>query len=176
MRALAWVLLLACLALPMWAQDRGPVALIPAHTFKGSLENGPVVTEAMRANLSRQGYRVLAEAETAAALKRLGIDPTRRVFLPDLKALGKELGVSYVVYPSIQAVGVGLNRQDPEEFQATILVSVAEPDKNQIFYLYQVGQLFKHPEKEAARAVLPRAAAEQAAQRLLESFYKKAGR
>lgn len=173
MRLIPLVLTLLCAASPVAAAERGTVVLLPAHTFKGAPANGPAVTAAFRANLEREGFRVAPSHETEAAMKRLSVDPTKRIFLPALTALGKELNARYVVYPSVQGVGIGVNQQEPEEFQATLLVNVADPEKNRLTYLYQIGQLFKHPDRAVERAVLPKEAANQAAQRLLEGFYKK---
>lgn len=173
-----WALAIAfCLAAawPAPAADRELVALVPAHTFKGPAENGPVLTDAFRANLQKAGYRVADARETDAAIKRLNMDLSKPQFLPGLAALARELKVRYVVYPRIAGVGIGINQQDPEEFQATILVNVFDPAKNQFAHVFQVGQLFKHPDRSVERAVMPKEAAATAAQRVLEGFYKKVG-
>jgi hypothetical protein len=164
--------LLAAGAAPAAAQ-KGPVAVLPAHTFKGSEENGPVVTDAVRANLERAGYRVLSEEATAAALRKLNVDITRPQFIPTLTAIGKELGTTFVVYPRIQGVGTGVNTNDKEEFQATIIVNVADQGGKNLYHVNQVGQVFRHPGKLAELAVINKAAAELAAERLLEGFYKR---
>jgi hypothetical protein len=66
-----------------------------------------------------------------------------------------------------------VNQQDPEEFQATILLNVADPEKSQFVHVFQIGQVFRHPDKSLERAVLPPQAAAEASRRLLEGFYKK---
>jgi hypothetical protein len=171
-------LLLAVAALgsagPAPAADRGQVALVPAHTFKGAAANGAVVTEAFRTALEREGFRVVAAKETEAAMKRLDIDVAKHQFVPSLTALGKELNVPCVIYPRINGVGIGLNQQDLEEFQATIHVAVIQPGKGQTL-TRQIGQLFRHPERMLERAVLPRKEADEAAAKLLEPFFKKTG-
>jgi hypothetical protein len=170
-----WIALLAllCVAAPASAAERGLVALVPARTFKGSKDNDQVLTDAFRANLEKEGYKVVDAKETDAALKRLSIDLAKPQFVPQMTALGKELKVRYVIYPRIPGVGIGVNQQDPEEFQATILLNVIDPEKSLIVFLSQLGQVFKHPDKMLERAVMPKEAAETAAQRLLEGFYKK---
>jgi hypothetical protein len=115
---------------------------------------------------------VIPAKDTEAALKRLAIDVTKHQFLPALTALGKETSARYVVYPRINGVGIGVNQQDPEEFQATILLVVVDPSKGQIF-TRQIGQLFKHPEKMLERAVIPKKEAEEGAGKLLQGFYKQ---
>jgi len=158
---------------PPAAAQKGPVAVLPAHTFKGSLDNGPVVTTACRANLERAGYRVLPASEVEAAVRKLKVDLTRPQFIPTLQALARELGVAYVVYPRIQGVGMGVNTNDKDEFQATIIVNVAAPSGSGLYHVNQIGQVFRHPGKEAEEAVINSQAAGQAADRLLEGFYKK---
>ena len=168
--ALALVLLLALPALA--AEPKPNVAVLPVHTYKGNTANGKVILEAFRKNVQKAEHPLPSEADTDAALKKLEVDLTRPQFLPGLTALGKELKVRYVVYAR-NGVGVGVNAQDPFEFQSTILINVVDVETGRMVHVFQIAQLFKAPEKLLETAVIDAGAAAEGAQRLLEGFYKK---
>ena len=155
------------------AEPKPMAAVLPVHTYKGAAANGKVIAEAVRKNVERAGHPLVSEADTDAALKKLEMDLTKPQFLPGLTALGKELKVRYVVYAR-NGVGVGVNAQDLEEFQSTILVNVVDVDAGRIVHVYQIAQLFKSPQKQLDLAVITPEAAAEAAQRLLERFHKSA--
>jgi hypothetical protein len=173
-----WLLgILACLGLAGTPSEalaqRTRVVLLPAHTFKGSAANSPIVTGAFRENLEDAGYEIVAGTATEAVLEKLSIDLSRPQFIQQLRAVGRELNARYVFYPRVLGVGIPPNRETQDTLQATIILNVANPDARTLLHTRQIGQVFKSPERRLEAAIINKDAAAEAAQRLLEGFYKK---
>lgn len=172
MRKLMTVLAAALATLtlaPAYAAS-GKVALLPAAVMKGAAANGPVVTDALRASLQKEGYEVLPAQQVESAMRGWSGAKSRFVTAPQLAELREKTGVDYVVYPRVLSVGNGVNSQ---EFQATILVNVGGKSKTGFAHTRQVGQIFKSSAKKPELAVIGRTEADTAAGKLMEQFYAK---
>lgn len=167
---LAVATVLAAVSLAPVQAASGKVALLPAAVMKGAPGNGPVVTEALRASLQKEGFQVLSAQEVESASRGWSGSKSRFVTAPQLAELREKTGVDYVVYPRVLSVGNGVNSQ---EFQATILVNVGGKSKSGFAHTRQVGQIFKSQAKKPELAVIGRGEADQAAEKLLEQFYAK---
>lgn len=164
------VALLATVALTPADAASGKIALLPAVVVKGSAGNGPVVTDALRASLQRQGFEVLSPQQVERATRGWSGARARLVTAPQLAELREKAGVDYVVYPRVLSVGQGVNTQ---EYQANILVNVGGKSKSGFAHTRQIGQVFKSTVKQPDQAVIGRPEADTAAQKLLEQFYAK---
>jgi hypothetical protein len=170
---LALLALAACSCVRVSADEPKPLAVVlPVHTYKGAPANGKVLSEALRKNVEKAGHALASEADTEVAVKKLEMDLTKPQFLPGLTAVGKELKARYVVYAR-NGVGVGVNAQDFEEFQSTILINVVDVETGRLIHVYQIAQLFKSPQKQLDLAVITPDAAAEAARRVLEGFHKR---
>lgn len=163
-------LLCAGIGLPAEAA-KGSVALVPAHVFKGSQDNGRLLDAAMRDSLGKAGYSVLPAGAVDAAMRAQKMDLSKPQYLRELTALGAAVNADFVVYPRIQSVGMGANAQRGE-YQATCIVNVVSVAKKQIVHTNQLGQEFKAA-GAADAAVMDRGDAAEAAGKLLAGFYKK---
>ncbi|HEU4754954.1 MAG TPA: hypothetical protein VFU47_17740 [Armatimonadota bacterium] len=146
---------------------KGTVAVLPASVASGAAGNGPVLTEALRASLEKQGYTLLPEQQVVDALKAQKLDSTKILPLTAVRAVRDATKADYVVYPRILAVGQGAVAGHP---QATLLVNVLGKTGGSYLHTKQVAQPFA-AEGEPATAVISRADADQAVARLMEAFY-----
>jgi len=152
------------------AAAEGTVALIPAPVLRGAAGNGKVVTDAIRASLENQGFRVLPESQVKGALR--GVDMRKPIPVRDLAALRARLGAGYVVYPRVMSVGSPLN--DGQTFQATVLVNVLGKTGSSFLHTRQIGQEFRQGNTKPETAVIPRGQADVLAGKLLDGFYSRA--
>jgi hypothetical protein len=153
--------------LPAFA-GRGKVAVLPAVVVKGSAANGPVVTEAIRTSLRKEGFDLTGAGEVSAGLD--GINYSKIVPVATLSGLRAKLGADYLVYTRVLSVGKGVNS---DEAQANVLVNVVGKSTKSFAHTRQVGQTFALKGTELDRALIPRAEASEAAGKLLEQFYVK---
>jgi hypothetical protein len=152
-------------ATPAWAQDT--VVVIPAPVLKGAAANGPVVTQALRDALSRQGLSLVPAAKVEAALRKHGVNPRNPVPIATLQKVRASTGADYVAYARVLSVGVGMASL---EFQATIILNVVGKSANAFKHTRQVGQPFDAKGARPETAVIGRDAAVAAARKLLEGF------
>jgi len=162
---------LAALAVSRPAQAAGAVALMPPYISTAAAGNGAAVDAAFRRSLERQGFQVLPASQVSEELRHLKIDPTKPQAIATLAKVRESLGVDYVVYPRILAVGQGAVSK---EVQATILVNVAGTSKGSYLHTRQIAQKFSHSGPSTSGAVIPAGAADLAAAELLKGFYEKA--
>jgi hypothetical protein len=148
---------------------KGTVALVPANVFKGNAGNGPVLTEALRESLEKQGFTVLAANQVDAAVRSGNLDLSRPQNINTLSAIRRTTGADWVVYPRVLSVGVGVNSQ--QEHQANILVNVVGKSTKSFAHTRQVGQVFQAESSE--KAVIPRPLADEAVAKLMEAFYAR---
>jgi len=172
MRKLIGILaaLLATLTLSPAQAASGKIAVLPAPVLKGAAGNGPVVTEALRASLKREGFEVLSASQVQQAMRGWSGANAQIVTAPQLAELRAKAGVDYVVYPRVLSVGNGVNS---EEYQATILVNVGGKSKSGFAHTRQVGQIFRSSVKKPEVAVIGRGEADTAVSKLMEQFYAK---
>lgn len=143
---------------------RPSAAVIPAPVLKGDPGNGPLLTDALRRTLAEAGCRVTPQGETARVVRLLAIDLRRPLSVQALAAVRAELGVDYVLYPRVLAVGRGPNSG---EYQATLLLNVLARRTPGVFaHTRQIGQALPAP-PEGGEPLLSEAAAREAARRLL---------
>jgi len=150
----------------------GKVALIPAQVTRGAAGSGPVVTEALRESLTQQGFEVLSAGTVTSALRSRRLNLAKPLTAAHLSTLRQATGADYVVYPRVLSVGQGINA---DQYQANILVNVGGKSASSFVHTRQVGQVFAPKVRNAARAVINREEADEAAGKLLEGFYTKAG-
>lgn len=146
------------------------IALLPAVVVKGSGGNGPVVTEALRASLKKEGYDVLSASQVDRAMRGWSGANAQIVTAAQLAELREKAGVDYVVYPRVLSVGMGVNS---DEYQANVLVNVGGKSKTGFAHTRQVGQVFRSSVKKPEEAVIGRREADTAAGKLMEQFYAK---
>lgn len=164
------VLLLAAGLSPTRAAGK-KVALLPAPVVKGAADNGPAVTDALRASLERHGFTLVAADRVADELKAERIDPATPQTVGTLSKLRSALGADYLVYPRVLSVGRPFNS---EAVQANILVNVVGSSSSSFFHTRQVGKTFAPNGAASDEAVIDRASAERAASQLMSAFYRKA--
>jgi hypothetical protein len=157
----------ALTVLPAFAGS-GKVAVLPAVVVKGAAANGPVVTDAVRASLKREGFNVTGARDVSRAIS--GVDFSRIQPVGSLAALREKLGADYLVYTRVLSVGKGVNA---DEAQANILVNVVGKSTKGFAHTRQVGQVFRTPTPTPEKAVIGRSEADTAAGKLLEQFYAK---
>ncbi|MCC2669565.1 MAG: hypothetical protein K0Q72_2036 [Armatimonadetes bacterium] len=153
--------------LPAFAGS-GKIAVLPAVVVKGASANGPVVTEAVRASLKKEGFTLTSADQVKSATS--GMDFTKIQTVGNLAALRGKLGADYLVYTRVLSVGKGVNT---DEGQANILVNVIGKSTTGFAHTRQIGQTFALKGVELDRALLPRSGADEAADKLLEQFYAK---
>lgn len=171
-RAAVAALLLTGLAglavFPAHSADR-KAALLPAPVIKGNPDNGPAVTDALRASLDRH-FSLVAADRVESELKTEKIDPAQPQTVGTLSRLRDTLGADYVVYPRVLSVGRGVNSRS---VQATILVNVAGSNPKSFVFTRQIGKVFGSGDPDPENAVIDRASARNAAADLLGGFYRK---
>jgi hypothetical protein len=148
---------------------KGTVALVPAHVFKGDAGNGPVVTQALRDSLERQGFTVLPAERVEQALRGQKLDTSRILTDFQLGGVRRATGADWVVYSRVLSVGMGINAKG--ERQANILVNVLGKQSRTFVHTKQVGHVFAVGDGEAP--VIDRDSAGEAASKLMEAFYAK---
>ncbi len=169
-RFLTSITLLPLAAVPALAAGK-KIAVLPAAVTVGRGENGNVVTEALRARLSRIGFEVVSAQRVASAMRSRRMDLTQPQAVQDLAALREELGVDFVVYPRVLNVGKSLAGN---EFQANILVNIAGKSRSGFAHTRQVGQVFNPRGARPESAVIGKSEADQAATKLLSGFESRA--
>ena len=154
---------------PAWAA-KGSVAVLPANVSRGAADNGAAVTAAIRTSLERHGYQVISQGRVESAIKGQNVDLTKPQNVQSIGGIRSATGTDFVVYPRVLSVGQGVNTQS---YQANILVNVGGKSNRDFVHTKQIGQVFRTTVKEPDQAVIGKNDAEQAAERLLEGFYKK---
>ncbi len=135
------------------------VGLVPGYTVRGHQENAARLTEAVDAELRDRGHTIVDASVGAQTAVYPGV--------ARLAAAGKRAGVNRVVFVRIQNVGKPVNPQNEREYRAVCLLWVIDvPTKKQIFFR-QIEQPFSSTEGRAAAAVMPEAAASEAAATLV---------
>lgn len=163
---------LVMLALAPARAAKGTVALVPAHVVRGAAENGPVITDALRASLEKEGFTVLPEDKVQGAIAAAKLDLGNQQNIVALSALRTSTGADWVVYPRVLSAGLGVNAKG--ERQANILLNVVGPSRKSFVHTRQIGHVFADvPE---GPKVMDRGAADAAAAELLKGFYAKAGK
>lgn len=151
------------------AAASGTIAVLPPYVSTNAAGNAAPVREALRETLERHGLQVLPDDQVAAEMKHLGIESSRPPSVAALSKLRNSLGVDYVLFPRVLAVGRGAASG---VVQATILVNVAAASPASFFHTRQFAQKFTAP--AVGTPIIPRAAAESAAAELLKGFFDKA--
>lgn len=160
-------------ALPARAA-KGSVALLPASVASGNARNGVVVTDALRASLEKQGFTVLPAGNVNDALKNGDLQGQKILSTDQVAKVRDATGADFVVYPRVLSVGLAVG--DSAQMQATILVNVQGKGKATYVHTKQIGQAFPAGGASRQNAVIGRPAADEAAGKLLEGFYAKAGK
>jgi hypothetical protein len=166
--ALAAVLAMLTLTPSQAASSK--IALLPAVVVKGAAGNSTPVTEALRSSLKKQGFDVLSASQVEQAMRGWSGASSQIVTAAQLADFRARSGADYVVYPRVLSVGMGVNS---DEYQANILVNVGGKSKTGFAHTRQVGQIFKSSVKKPEQAVIGRAEADTAVDKLMEQFYAK---
>lgn len=145
------------------------VAVLPGVVTYGSRDNGPVITDALRDRLGRLGFDVIQASRVESVLRSRQLGEAS-LSARDLYDLRSQLGVDYVVYPRVLSAGKSLGRND---YAATILVNVGGGSKSGFAHTRQVSQTFE-PRVRVDNPAMDRAAADAAAEKLLQGFEKRA--
>jgi hypothetical protein len=159
---------LALAAVPARAAGK-TVALVPVRAVRSGAQSEKPLTEALRANLQKHGYEVLPEETVDRWLKEHKVDLTKPQSIETMRMLADATGADYVVYPRLLSVGRPLGEETP---QATILVNVLAKGGRQYLHTRQIGQRFAAG--PGGQMAMPPSAAAEAAEKLLDGFYKKA--
>ena len=160
-------------ALPARAA-KGNVAMLPASVASANDRNGVVLMDALRASLEKQGFTVLPAGNVNDALKNANLQGQKILSTEQVAKIRDATGADFVVYPRV--LSVGLAQGDPTQMQATVLVNVQGKGKPNYIHTKQIGQVFAAGGASRQNAVISRPAADEAAGRLLEGFYAKAGK
>ncbi len=150
---------------------RRTVALMPVTVVKGAPGNGPMVTEAMRDDLTRHGRTVVSERRVTDAIETAGLDTRRILTANSLMKLRRQMGVDFVIYTRILAAGVGLASG---KSQSTVLVNIYGGGKVQPMHTVQVTQKMPdYKDAEDGKVVMGKSDAAALSSRLLKNFYAK---